>query len=130
MGGLANIVLADDPEAAWPRIAPHLAYQRETYARYSADGTGARPASLRPPQDDVESLRVAAAEALPPFFDVVTPEEAVARLTRWLSPLPVQHVYFWESVAGMPDDLADRHCELVATRLVPALADVGVPATA
>jgi hypothetical protein len=27
----------------------------------------------------------------------------------------------------MPDDLADRHVELLATRLAPALADVGTP---
>jgi hypothetical protein len=29
----------------------------------------------------------------------------------------------------MPDDLARRHVELAATRLAPALADVGTPVT-
>jgi alkanesulfonate monooxygenase SsuD/methylene tetrahydromethanopterin reductase-like flavin-dependent oxidoreductase (luciferase family) len=132
MAGLANLILADDPEAAWPRIAPHLAYQRDTYNRYGAEGradAALRPATLDPSGApvNVDELRQPAAEAIPPSFDVVTPEEAIERLTRWLDPLPVRHVYLWESIAGMPDDLADRHVELLATRLAPALAHVGTP---
>ena len=128
MAGLANLVLADDPEAAWPRIAPHLAYQRDSYNRYAADGPAAGgPSTLDASGGpvDVEALRGPAPEAIPPAFDVVTPEEAIDRLTRWLGPLPVVDVYLWESIAGMPDDLADRHVELVASRLAPALAGVG-----
>ena len=126
LAGLANLVLADDPEAAWPRIAPHLAYQRDSYNRYGAEGDRA-PGTLDATGAavDVESLRRAEPEALPPAFDVVTPDEAIARLTEWLEPLPVVDVYLWESIAGMPDDLADRHVELVAGRLAPALAGVG-----
>ncbi|MGH2937373.1 MAG: LLM class flavin-dependent oxidoreductase [Solirubrobacterales bacterium] len=135
MAGLANVILADDPEAAWDRIAPHLAYQRDTYNRYGAEGradSNLRPTTLDPTGAavDVEELRKPAAEALPPSFDVVTPEQAIARLTAWLAPMPVKHVYLWESIAGMPDDIADRHVELVATRLAPALAGVGIPTPA
>ncbi len=135
MAGLANLVLADDPEAAWPRIAPHLAYQRDSYNRYGAEGragTSLQPASLDSGSApvEVESLRGPAEQALPPRFDVVTPDDAIERVTRWLGPMPVQHVYLWESVAGMPDDLADRHVELVSTRLAPALAGVGLPTPA
>jgi alkanesulfonate monooxygenase SsuD/methylene tetrahydromethanopterin reductase-like flavin-dependent oxidoreductase (luciferase family) len=131
MAGLANLVLADDPEAAWPRIAPHLAYQRNSYNRYGAEGradaaTAPRTLDVSGSEVDVESLRQAAPEAIPPAFDVVTPEEAIDRLRRWLAPLPASDVYLWESIAGMPDDLADRHVELVATRLTPALADIGI----
>ena len=36
--------------------------------------------------------------------------------------LPVEHVYLWASVAAMPDDLVERHVELVCTHLRPALA--------
>lgn len=130
MCGLVNLILADDPEAAWPRIAPHLAYQRDSYNRYGAEGRerGTMTASrtLQPGQQvDVESLRGPARQALPPAFDVVTPDEAIRRLTTWLAPLPVTGIYLWESIAGMPDDLSDRHVELVAQHLVPALADVG-----
>ncbi|MGE4425569.1 MAG: LLM class flavin-dependent oxidoreductase [Solirubrobacteraceae bacterium] len=132
MTGLVNLVLADDPDAAWARIAPHLAYQRDSYNRYGAEGRerGTMTASrtLQPGSGavDVEALRGPARQALPPAFDVVTPAEAIRRLTAWLSPLPVEQIYLWESVAGMPDDLADRHVELVATHLAPALAGVGI----
>src|SRR5581483_11545102 len=40
MAGMFNLVLADDPEAAWPRIAPHLSYQWDSYNRYMVEGTG------------------------------------------------------------------------------------------
>ena len=130
MAGLANLVLAEDPDAAWARIAPHFAYQRNSYNRYGAEGrttASSGPSTLDPTgaEVDVDTLRQPAAEAIPPAFDVVTPEEAIDRLTGWLEPLPVVDVYLWESVAGMPDDLADRHVELVATRLAPALAGLG-----
>jgi hypothetical protein len=131
MAGLANLVLADDPETAWPRIAPHYAYQRNSYNRYGAEGrttASAGPQTLDATggEVDIGALRQAAREAIPPLFDVVTAEEAIDRLTRWLAPLPASDVYLWESIAGMPDPLADRHVELVATRLAPALAHVGI----
>jgi len=31
-------------------------------------------------------------------------------------------VYLWDSIAGMPDELAMRHVELVVTTLAPLLA--------
>jgi alkanesulfonate monooxygenase SsuD/methylene tetrahydromethanopterin reductase-like flavin-dependent oxidoreductase (luciferase family) len=127
MSGLANLILADDPEAAWPRIAPHLGYQRESYNRYGSEGDlGPSTLASDGAPVDPESLRRAQPEALPPALDVVTAEEAIERLTSWLGPLPVIDVYFWESIAGMPDDLSERHVELIATKLAPALADVGL----
>ncbi len=123
MGGCANFVLADDPERAWARIAPHLQYQWESYGRYSAQGRGGAAEPVDP-----ESLRARQGPPLLPAFDVVTPEQAIARLLPWLSNLPVAHVYFWDSIAGMPDDLADRHVELLAQHVAPALAGVGVDA--
>jgi hypothetical protein len=62
-----------------------------------------------------------------PRCDVVTPEGAISRTTAWLDEQPVQDIFLWASIAGMPDDIADRHCELVATELAPALAAVGIP---
>jgi alkanesulfonate monooxygenase SsuD/methylene tetrahydromethanopterin reductase-like flavin-dependent oxidoreductase (luciferase family) len=123
MGGLANIVLADDPEAAWSRIAPHAAHQVQTYLIAGAAGTP-REAAARVPLDP-ERLRSPGPAMHPPHFDVVTPGEAVRRLREWLSPLPVSDVFCWSSIAGMPDDLADRHVELLATVVAPQLDGVG-----
>jgi alkanesulfonate monooxygenase SsuD/methylene tetrahydromethanopterin reductase-like flavin-dependent oxidoreductase (luciferase family) len=130
-GGLVQMVIADDPEAAWPRIAPHLAYQWQTYGYYGGldtqqPGMALLP-NLKPSDFDAESLRTSGPVMLPPGFDVVTADEAVRRLREWLTPLPVEHVFLWSSVAGMPDDLVTRHIELLATKVAPALRDVGVP---
>jgi alkanesulfonate monooxygenase SsuD/methylene tetrahydromethanopterin reductase-like flavin-dependent oxidoreductase (luciferase family) len=130
MAGLANVILADDPESAWDRIGPHLAYQRESYNRYAAEGLRSdqgealRPGSLSPGQEvtDLERLRGRGDHALPPRLHVLAPDDAVRLLRSWLGDLPVVDVFLWESIAGMPDDLAERHVELVATKLAPALA--------
>jgi alkanesulfonate monooxygenase SsuD/methylene tetrahydromethanopterin reductase-like flavin-dependent oxidoreductase (luciferase family) len=126
--GEANMILSDDPEAAWARIAPHLAYQWQTYARYGAEGAeaGAKPAvagAVARVSDviDPQSLRSAGPMMAAPNFDVVTPEEAIRRLRIWLGELPVETVYFWYSIAGMPDDLTQRHVELLAGCVAPAL---------
>jgi alkanesulfonate monooxygenase SsuD/methylene tetrahydromethanopterin reductase-like flavin-dependent oxidoreductase (luciferase family) len=122
MSGLANLIVADDPDAARARIRPHLAYQGESYRRYA-----------NPPDREVRPVRALAPlapaasdggrrHALPPRLLVLTADDAIALLREWLHDLPVTDVYLWSSIAGMPDDLADRHVELVATRLAPSLA--------
>jgi alkanesulfonate monooxygenase SsuD/methylene tetrahydromethanopterin reductase-like flavin-dependent oxidoreductase (luciferase family) len=141
VSGLANIVVADDPEAAWARIAPHLGYQWTSYSdnsRRSGRTQKPRTRDLNRDLDDVMragevdpgTLRSTGPEMNPPAFDVVTPAEAIDRLARWLAPLPVEHVYFWASIAGMPNDLVERHIELLATEVAPALAQIGVPVAA
>jgi alkanesulfonate monooxygenase SsuD/methylene tetrahydromethanopterin reductase-like flavin-dependent oxidoreductase (luciferase family) len=117
LSGAANMVVSDDPEAAWPRIAPHLAHQWRTY-REAGDPSRA---PIPPDKVDPDRLR-SSGPAMPyPHFDVVTPAEAVARLRGWLGDLPVETVFFYDSVAGMPDDLVERHLELLATEVAPAL---------
>lgn len=116
VSGCANLLLASDPERAWHAVLPHLAYQWQSYERYAVQGTG------RAPQDiDAARLRTSGPPVLP-RFDVVTVEQAVARLRSWLDGLPVAHVYLWSTIAGMPDALADEHLVLLA-RLRAALCD-------
>ncbi len=132
-GGLVNLLLADDPEAVWPRVVPHIAYQRNSYNRYGAEGKAdgqAGALTLSAGEVDVEALRERTGPPISPRCDVVTPDEAIARITAWLDGKPVEDIFLWASIAGMPDDIAARHCELVATKLAPALRDVGIPVTA
>jgi alkanesulfonate monooxygenase SsuD/methylene tetrahydromethanopterin reductase-like flavin-dependent oxidoreductase (luciferase family) len=117
MAGVVSFVLADDPEAAWPRIREHLAYQWDSYNAYGAEGTG-RDA---PRPIDPDRWRTGSGDR-PPRFEVLTPEEAAARLTALAEGVPLEEVYCWASIAGMPDDLVDRHLELLATRLRPLVA--------
>jgi alkanesulfonate monooxygenase SsuD/methylene tetrahydromethanopterin reductase-like flavin-dependent oxidoreductase (luciferase family) len=117
MGGCANLILADDPEAAWTRIRPHLQFQWQTYFEYAVEGLpGAEPALADP-----DRLRLTEGPPLLPRFDVVTPARALERLRPWLAQMPTRHLYFWGSIAGMDDDLIDRHVELLAEELAPAL---------
>ena len=116
-GGLLNLFLADDPEAARAQVKPYADYQRSSYARYAAEGRGdSRPATRALSTDE------------DPGFAVVTPEEAAERVRTTLAELPVSDVFLWASIGGMPDELSDRHVELVATRLAPALAGGGLAA--
>jgi hypothetical protein len=52
---------------------------------------------------------------------VLTPEDTIAEIRSRVDGLPVRHVFFWASIAGMPDDVVDRHVELLATEVAPAL---------
>jgi alkanesulfonate monooxygenase SsuD/methylene tetrahydromethanopterin reductase-like flavin-dependent oxidoreductase (luciferase family) len=119
LGGLAHMVLADDPEAAWPRIAPHLDYQRQSYrdAALRGNSQAQQAASDASPQLQ-RSARL-------PRFRVLTAADAVTALREELSGLPVQDLFLWATIAGMPDDLAERHVELVGSVLAPGLAATG-----
>ena len=124
VAGLVNLVVAEEPEAAWRRITPHLEYMWNSYAYYGAEGTpkeGGSPDRGAAEPVDAESLRSRGPEMLSPNFDVVTPDEAVSRLDAWIGDLDVVEVYFWGSIAGMPGDLVREHVELLATRVAPRL---------
>ncbi|QNP75243.1 LLM class flavin-dependent oxidoreductase [Streptomyces roseirectus] len=113
---LLPIFLSDDPEAAWARIAPHLAHQLNSYQQASVEGTG-RPA---PPLIDPDALRDRTSDAPWGALQVLTPEDAAARIREMTDGLPVEHLIFWADIAGLPDDLVLRNMELVCEKL-PAL---------
>ena len=57
--------------------------------------------------------------AVPPGIE----PEAVRRIEAWLGELPVATVYFWASIAGMPEDLVAAQIQAICTKLAPLLAD-------
>jgi alkanesulfonate monooxygenase SsuD/methylene tetrahydromethanopterin reductase-like flavin-dependent oxidoreductase (luciferase family) len=116
-GGMLDIVVSDDPEPAFARILPHLLHQANTYAEAAAAGTGAPPRVLT--EEKVLSRRTGPASV--PGLRVLTPGEAVDAVRAATSHGPVAHVYFWASIAGMADDLVDRHVELLLGEVAPAL---------
>jgi alkanesulfonate monooxygenase SsuD/methylene tetrahydromethanopterin reductase-like flavin-dependent oxidoreductase (luciferase family) len=128
MGGVVDLIVADDPEAALARILPHLAHHVTTYRRAAAapgaDAGGAGGADERPlpraiTADDLRATGDGAGRVR--GLAVLSPDEAVAELRSRTEGLPVEHVYLWASIAGMPDDLVDRHLELLAADVLPAL---------
>lgn len=116
MAGLVDLLLADDPEAAADRVAAHYAYQRSTYQRARGGD------EHRVPAQDPATIRATLRDHRAGAAFVCTVEEAAGVLAARLAGLPVRHIYFWLTVAGMPDDLAERHVELLCTQLRPALA--------
>jgi alkanesulfonate monooxygenase SsuD/methylene tetrahydromethanopterin reductase-like flavin-dependent oxidoreductase (luciferase family) len=120
MGGLVNVVLSLDPERTWAALAPFALYQAESYRRYTVEGTDAEEAVSMKPLD-ASRLRSPGPAMHPPFFDVVTPSEAFDRIDAWLGGLPVSDVFFWDSVAGMPESFVDEHLGLLASQLIPLI---------
>lgn len=117
-GGMLDIIVADDPEEAFERILPHYAHQLNSYRAAAVAGSG-RDA---PKEITVEKLRSGVAQkGQIPGLRVLTPTEAVAAIREATEGAPVEHVYLWASVAGMPDELVERHVELTCTQVVPNL---------
>lgn len=117
-GGMLDIIVADDPEAAFERILPHYAHQLNSYRTAAVAGTGRDV----PKEITIEKLRSGAAQkGQIPGLRVLTPTDAVAAIHDATDGSPVEHVYLWASVAGMPDDLVERHVELTCTQVAPNL---------
>ena len=114
-GGVLPLLVADDPEAAYERVLPHLTHQLNSYRVNAAAGTG-RTARLL----SEEEVRGRGSGVIKPL-EVVTAPEAVRRITAATEGLPVEHVYLWASIAGMPDDLVQRQMELLTDEVIPDL---------
>jgi alkanesulfonate monooxygenase SsuD/methylene tetrahydromethanopterin reductase-like flavin-dependent oxidoreductase (luciferase family) len=122
MGGLVNLIVADDPDEARETLLPFYAYQFNSYERARRISRGeavGEDASV----DDLRALDEPVRGRWPsgPGLAVYTPAEAIEAIVKRVDGLPARHVYVWASIAGMPDDLVDRHIELVCTEVRPAL---------
>ena len=108
MGGLVEIIVADDPPRAAERILPHWLHQQNTYRalRRKPDGS---PLSAIDPDRARESLAKTGALGSLRVLDV---DAAIAEMRERLTDLPAEYAYAWMSLADMPDDLTQRHLEL------------------
>jgi alkanesulfonate monooxygenase SsuD/methylene tetrahydromethanopterin reductase-like flavin-dependent oxidoreductase (luciferase family) len=120
MGGLVNVFLADDPEAARARIYPAGRRNRASYAgndraitsAVTGVGAGAGAAARR--------------EAAFPRLSIRTAAQAAELITERITGLPVTDVFCFADIGGLvqpgePDrgaaELVARHVELVAGTL-------------
>jgi alkanesulfonate monooxygenase SsuD/methylene tetrahydromethanopterin reductase-like flavin-dependent oxidoreductase (luciferase family) len=104
LAGDVDIIVADDPEAAYQRIAPHYLHQLNSY-----NGAAGRPLLAL---EDLGNRRGEGRVRVAVHLQVLTVDEAVADVKARVDGIPVEHVYTWSTVAEMPDDLAARHREL------------------
>jgi alkanesulfonate monooxygenase SsuD/methylene tetrahydromethanopterin reductase-like flavin-dependent oxidoreductase (luciferase family) len=118
IAGPANVLLSDDPERDWPRVAPHVEHQWTSYKRHGAEGTGRPP----PPPEDPDAWRARGlTQGATSGFFFGTPEQAAAAIRAFAGPVPAESIFVWGTLGGLPEDLAARNVELVCTRLAPLL---------
>lgn len=102
MGGLFDVVVADDPEQAVERILPHRQHQMNSYRALHGlaplDADKLRSSWER--TGTLSGLRV---------LDV---DGAAAAVRAAIAAVPARHLYTWLSVGDMPADLVERHVEL------------------
>ena len=110
MMGLLGVIMADDPESTYERLLPYVCHQLNTYRAAAAEGSGRTPSLITP-----EKLREGRSKpgVIPPI-EVLDTNDAVTRLRQLTTGVPAEEIYLWASIAGMPDDIAQRHVELLA----------------
>jgi alkanesulfonate monooxygenase SsuD/methylene tetrahydromethanopterin reductase-like flavin-dependent oxidoreductase (luciferase family) len=112
--------VTDDPDGDWPVVSQHVAYQFDSYRRYMVEGTD------QPIPRPVDPQRLVARDTGKPLgtFLYGTPEDVAERIIEITAGAPVETVFMFASIGGMPDELALRHVQTICTRLGPLLADV------
>ena len=108
MGGLVEIIVADDPPRAAERLLPHWVHQQNTYRalRRKPDGSKLSSIDLARARDSLAQTGRLGSLAV---LDV---DGAIAELRARVDGLPAEHAYAWMSLGDMPDDLTERHLEL------------------
>jgi len=115
-GGLQSW-LSEDPEADWPLVSRHVAYQTDSYLRHMVEGTEAPvPAPVDP-----DKLRRRDPRQPLGYFHFGTPEDVAAKVRAFVADAPVHTAFFWASLGGMPEKEVARQVELICTRLAPLL---------
>lgn len=71
---------------------------------------------------DTERLRQGELGTILGSFLCATPEDAAARIRTYTEGAPVETVFFWASIAGMPEQAVMRHVETICGALAPLLA--------
>jgi alkanesulfonate monooxygenase SsuD/methylene tetrahydromethanopterin reductase-like flavin-dependent oxidoreductase (luciferase family) len=120
MAGGMNGWVTEDPEADWPLVAKHVAAQLDSYRRHMVEGTD-QPV---PRPIDPGKLRNRASRGGP--LDTITygtPEEVAASLKGQTAGAPVEEVFLWASVAGMPEAEVAKGIQTICGKLAPLLAD-------
>jgi alkanesulfonate monooxygenase SsuD/methylene tetrahydromethanopterin reductase-like flavin-dependent oxidoreductase (luciferase family) len=115
--GSMSAWVTDDPERDWPVVSKHLAYQLDTYRRYGVEGTGA---PLPRPVDPDRLVAQPPGRILGSFV-YGTAADVAARLQAHLADVEVDTLFFWASLAGMPEAMVAAEVASICTDLAPLL---------
>lgn len=108
--GPSFIFVAEDPEAAWARIAPHAMYETNAYGRWGRQTGAVMRFKQVNSLDEVRSLK---------NYRVITPEECVA-LGKSLHQSNSLMI-LTPMLAGLDEDLSWSSLELFARKVLPEL---------
>jgi alkanesulfonate monooxygenase SsuD/methylene tetrahydromethanopterin reductase-like flavin-dependent oxidoreductase (luciferase family) len=99
------VVLAEDPEAAWPELGPYFLHETNAYGAWQA---AANVAATYEPMESIDALRAGGQ------YRILTPDDYAAELKAAGGlALAVLH----PMVGGIPPDLAWRHLRLFESLL-------------
>jgi alkanesulfonate monooxygenase SsuD/methylene tetrahydromethanopterin reductase-like flavin-dependent oxidoreductase (luciferase family) len=120
MAGGINGWVSDDPESDWPMVSKHVAHQFDSYRQHMVEGTD------QPVPRPIDPDRLRQREALKGplgYFLLGTPDDVAGRIRGITAGAPVDTIFFWASIAGMPEEDVARHVRTICTKLAPELAD-------
>jgi alkanesulfonate monooxygenase SsuD/methylene tetrahydromethanopterin reductase-like flavin-dependent oxidoreductase (luciferase family) len=120
MAGGLNSWATDDPDRDWPLVSKHVARQFDSYRAHMVQGTD------QPAPKPIDPDRLLTHE---PFggplgwFLYGTTADLAERIGELVNDAPVETIFFWGSIAGMPEEMVARQVQLVCTGLAQLLAD-------
>jgi alkanesulfonate monooxygenase SsuD/methylene tetrahydromethanopterin reductase-like flavin-dependent oxidoreductase (luciferase family) len=103
---VTSAFVAEDLDAAWARLGPHLLHDAKMYAEWLQDGAAVSRSDAR----SVDELRAAGAP-----YRIFTPDEAIAHVRA--NGVLLMHPL----CGGLPPDLAWESLHLLEKRVLPAL---------
>ena len=106
--------VAENPDAAWEKIAPHALHETNSYGEWLA---GSGTTAMYSPMEDADALRASG------LYLVLTPEELLARAVE-LGPEGV--LTFHPIMGGLDPELAWSSLKLFEDRVLPGLRDAGL----
>ena len=110
---IKEIYVAESREQALREAGPYIAAKYRSFHDWGQDRVIPESAGFALPFEELERDR----------FIIGDPEHCAAELARHVEALGVNHFIFRVQWPGMPADLAARSLELLAGRVIPALAE-------
>jgi hypothetical protein len=103
------LLVSRDPEKRWKEARDHFHYQLGYYAKWFQE---AQMSVFSVPKTD-DDLRSQG-------FLVVSPEQAIEKVRRYVEENLVTRFYGWTVPPGLPPQWSDEHLELMAKEVMPA----------
>ncbi len=117
MAGVVNAFVTEDPDADWPLVAKHHAYQWDSYRLHMVEGTALpTPRSIDPERSRSAGIAGGLGSLL-----YGTPDRVASAILDYTTGVPVQQVFIWASLGGMDEAMTIRHVQTLCSKLAPLL---------